>query len=154
MHKVIISSNTLQTFKIWCVSHVRGTQKCKSLVQKKKKKVKRGSSDSENVGGGLRRGWPAWWRAPCCCSCRQSLLLLRRSREWDMTAFNTHLITTWSARAELCPLKDCWAVFFPVHSAPKPSPNGNWGRPGAWTRRWCDMIVPEQGRHCPRSVTW
>lgn len=50
-------------------------------------------------GGGPARWRARRWRAPPAAAhhCRQSVLLRRRTRNWDMTIFNTHLTTTWPA---------------------------------------------------------
>lgn len=54
----------------------------------------------------------------CCCSCRQSVLLLRRTRNWDMNTFNTHLITTWPADQSYVRSRTAEQCFF-VFSEPK-----------------------------------
>lgn len=86
------------------------------------KKVKRVSRDSENVGGGLR-GWPAWWRArrwraPAAAPVANRCCSFRRTRNWEMNTFNTHLITTWPADQSYVRSRTAEQCFF-VFSEPK-----------------------------------
>lgn len=109
---------------------------------------------------GLKGGGPAWWRAPAAAPVANRCCSFGRSPGWDMSTFNTHLITTWSAGQSYVRPRTAEQCFF-LFSEPeshhqtgtKADPELGPGADATWWYRSREGIVRGQWPDSPDYAT-